>query len=82
MVKPHLDNCILYGGCTSERGKDLGGCGGVNKGNDRRSEKRRLVKKSWKSLRPGEKTAVGGCLTVCIHIKDHYRKRTGANYSH
>lgn len=55
---------------------------GVNKGNDRRSEKRRRVKKSWKSLRPGEKTAVGGCLTVCIYIKDHYRKRTGANYSH
>lgn len=82
VVKPHLDNCVLYGGCASERGKDWRGRGGVNKGNNHKSEKRRQVKKGWKSLRSEENTAVGGCVTVCKHIKDHYRKRTGANYSH
>lgn len=53
VVKPHLDNCVLYGGCASERAKDCRGRGGVNKGSDHRSEKRRRVKKSWKSLRSG-----------------------------
>lgn len=49
--------------------------------NQRKQDVQRKVGRA-RQAESGEKTTVGGYLTVCKYIKDCYRKRTGANYSH